>query len=249
MKEITPLKRCIQLLARQGVTNTNEIARFVNVTPQAVNRAKREMERTYKFAFEPISSENEPTSSKMNPEVPLACTHARANSNPFGVSSTEDNNNKNKQKKSRSPFPDYVEDAYKRIAKVYPKSLGGNPIKQKLHALLADNRDLVETIVSAIEERRGFRLAPDGSPAKTPHFSTWLNQQRWEDEPLQKPQKTKKKRQLMPDLQNKILNGEMDQAEAERINEERWSAHERGGLQSQAQMGSNGNNMPGLFPH
>ena len=117
MKDITPLKRCIQLLAEKGVTNTNEIAKFVNVTPQAVNRAKREMERTLKFVFEPISSVIEPTSSQTNLEVPSraeAPTRTRANSNPYGVSSYEDNiSKKTNTKKDRAKPLKMVEDGWR----------------------------------------------------------------------------------------------------------------------------------------
>ena len=198
--DASPMARLVALQILAGVTDLAMIAVNLNTSAGTVARYNKIAKMLCRSATQngEIAMQNGESASQI-------CDPSRARS-----CSEEKDTNKLVSKKSgkKSGFPDYVETAYKDISKVYPKALGGKPIKEKLHKLLADNRELAQTIITAINQGRGRKRAPDGSLAPWPNFSTWLTQQRWEEEPLPQPKPKKTPAEELAELMGEDLEDE-----------------------------------------
>ena len=81
---------------------------------------------------------------------------------------------------------EYVTD-FEIVWKAYPRKVGKGAAR-KAWAKLAPDTPLVQKMLDAIDwQRRQPNWLQDGGRF-VPHLSTWINQERWEDEPFETPQ-------------------------------------------------------------
>ena len=74
-----------------------------------------------------------------------------------------------------------VDDLFNQIWALYPKKVG-KALAKKAFQKIKPNKELFDTMIKAIETHSSSRDWTKENGQYIPHLSTWLNQERWEDE-------------------------------------------------------------------
>lgn len=96
----------------------------------------------------------------------------------------EDRKDKPKKKAPPKPAgtPSQLEERFERFWKAYPKKTGKGKARESFAKYNPDD-ELTEKMISAVEAAKRTRQWQRDNGQYIPMPATWLNQQRWEDEP------------------------------------------------------------------
>lgn len=88
------------------------------------------------------------------------------------------NKDKDKDKEKNNIYPLVVEEAFEKFWSVYPKKVGKIDAKKKFAKVAVD----VDTLIAAVEKQKNSTQWTKNDGQFIPNPSTWLNQERWNDE-------------------------------------------------------------------
>ena len=198
LRDVKPsqMESCLNSLAKQGLITLYTVDDHDYLQMNTWNKHQQVRARKSKYP-----SPNEGICKQMiSDDIKCPRNPIQSNTNPIQSES-----------ESNGTSANVSEGLFERFWKAYPRKESKPTARNAFEKLKVDD-ELLEKMLKSIEKWKGSSQWQEDGGRFIPHPSTWLNQQRWEDEPMASASQNKPKKVLpAQDFQQRDYSGVEDE--------------------------------------